>query len=151
MNRNTLILAVSAFVIVALATPFQFFDVPLAPVAALMFGAIAGWWMLNSKSEHTAVDGLKAGAIVGVGALLGSVVGLAVLALFVGNIPEVQAYIQNSEPHPEARIPTEWIVPLGALAVIIVGFVMGLFDLAASAVAGLVAGALRARSDASQA
>ena len=40
--------------------------------------------------------------------MLGSIVGLAVLALFVGNIPEVQTYVQNSEPHPEARIPTEW-------------------------------------------
>jgi hypothetical protein len=151
MNRNTLVLTLLAFVIVALATPFQLFDVPLAPVAALVFGAIAGWWMLNNRGEHTATEGFKAGAIVGVGAMLGSVVGLALLALFVSNIPEVQAYIQNSEPHPQARIPSEWIAPLGALAGVIVGLIMGLFDLADSAVAGLVAGALSANSHAHQA
>ena len=51
MNRNTFILAISAFVVVALATPFQLLDVPLAPVAALVLGAIAGWWMSNSRGR----------------------------------------------------------------------------------------------------
>jgi hypothetical protein len=141
MNRNIFILAATAFVIVAVATPFQLFGVPLAPIVAIVLGAGAGWWMI-SNSEQGGLNGLKAGAIVGAGALLGSIVGLAVLALFVGNIPEVQTYVQNSEPNPEARIPTEWIAPLGALAGVVVGFIVGLFDLILSAVAGFVAGAL---------
>ncbi|MEO8285221.1 MAG: hypothetical protein ABI670_02155 [Chloroflexota bacterium] len=142
MNRNIYILAATSFVIVALATPFQLFSVPLAPIAAIVLGAGAGWWMISNSTEQGGLNGLKAGAVVGAGALLGSIVGLAVLALFVGNIPEVQTYVQNSEPNPEARIPTEWIAPLGALAGVVVGFVVGLFDLVLSAIAGFVAGAL---------
>lgn len=142
MNRNTWILAALAFVIVALATPFQLLDVPLAPIAALILGAGAGWWVSNTRGEHTAGSGVQAGALVGLGALLGSIFGLAVLALWIGNIPEVQTFVQNSEPHPEARIPTEWVAPLGALAGVVVGFIVGLFDLLVSAVAGGVAGAI---------
>jgi hypothetical protein len=141
MKRNTIILALLAFVIVALTTPFQLFDFPLAPVAALALGAIAGWWLSDTRGDYS-VSGAKAGAIVGLGALLGSIVGLAVLALWVGNIPEVQTFVQNSESHPEARIPTEWIAPLGALAGVVVGFIVGLFDLALSAVAGWIAGVI---------
>jgi hypothetical protein len=142
MNRTTMILAALALIAVAVATPFQLFNVPLAPVVALVFGAIAGWWLAATRGEHTAQSGVQAGGIVGLAALLGSIIGLAVLALWVGNIPEVQTFVQNSEPHPEARIPTEWIAPLGALAGVVVGFFAGLFDLALSALAGWAAGAL---------
>jgi hypothetical protein len=142
MNGNTWLLAALAFVIVALATPFQLLDVPLAPIAALVLGAVAGWWVANRRGEHTAGSGVQAGALVGLGALLGSIFGLAVLALWIGNIPEVQTFVQNSEPHPEARIPTEWVAPLGALAGVVVGFIVGLFDLLVAAVAGGVAGAI---------
>jgi hypothetical protein len=146
MNRNTFILALVAFVVVALTTPFQLAGVPLAPFAALVIGAVAGWWVVRPQEGDAPVHGVKAGTAVGVGALLGSIAGLAVLALWMGNIPEVQAYIQNSEPYPEARIPTEWIAPLGTLAGVIIGFVVGLFDLALSAIAGLVAGAIHGGS-----
>jgi hypothetical protein len=150
MNRNTIIMASLAFVIVALATPFQLLGVPLAPLAALVIGAAAGWLVSRRSGESAAGSGARAGAIVGAGALLGSVVGLAVLALFVGNIPEVQAYVQTSEPNPEARIPTDWVAPLGALAGVVVGFLVGLFDLALSAVAGWIAGVFRGQSRATQ-
>src|SRR5688572_18180767 len=132
MNRNTFILALVAFVIVAVATPFELAGIPLAPLAALVIGATAGWWVVRPQDEDAPVNGVKAGAAAGVGAMLGSIVGLALLALWIGNIPEVQAYIQNSEPHPEARIPSEWIAPLGALAGVAVGFIVGLFDLVLS-------------------
>jgi hypothetical protein len=150
MNRNTIIMATLAFVIVALATPFQLFGVPLAPLAALVIGAAAGWLVSQRLGESAAGSGARAGAIVGAGALLGSIVGLAVLALFVGNSPEVQAYVQTSEPNPEARIPTDWVAPLGALAGVIVGFLVGLFDLALSAIAGWIAGVFHGQSRATQ-
>jgi uncharacterized membrane protein YeaQ/YmgE (transglycosylase-associated protein family) len=142
MNRNTLILALLALIIVALTTPFQLLDIPVAPFVALILGAIAGWWVARSRTESPAAMGAKAGAIVGTAALIGSIIGLAVLAFFVGNIPEVQSYVQSSEPHPEARIDTEWIAPLGALAGVVVGFIVGVFDLILSAVAGWIAGVI---------
>lgn len=142
MNRNVLVLALLALVGVALTTPFQLLGIPIAPFVALVFGAIAGWWVVTSRSESPAADGAKAGAIVGTAALLGSVIGLAVLAFFVGNIPEVQSYVQSSEPHPEARIDTEWIAPLGALAGVVVGLMVGLLDLVLSVIAGWIAGVI---------
>ena len=148
MNRNTMILATLSFIIVALATPFELFGVPLAPLAALVLGAGAGWWIAGARRGQAAENGAKAGALVGVGALLGSIVGLAVLALWIGNIPEVQTFVQNSEPHPEARIPNEWVAPLGALAGVVVGLGAGLFDLVLSVVAGWVAGAVYGRNHA---
>jgi hypothetical protein len=146
MGNNTTILAVLAFIIVAVATPFELFGVPLAPIAALIFGAIAGWMVAGTRRSDTGAAGARAGALVGVGALLGSIVGLAVLALWIGNIPEVQTFVQNSEPHPEARIPADWIAPLGALAGVVVGLVVGLFDLIIAAIAGWIAGALHTQS-----
>ena len=139
MTRDTLILVALAFIVVALATPFELVGIPLASLAAIVLGAIAGWWTSKARAEGSAVRGAKAGAIAGVGALLGSIIGLAVLALVIGNIPAVQEAVRASEPHPEARIPTSLIAPLAALGGVIGGFVLGLVDLALSAVSGLVA------------
>jgi hypothetical protein len=104
MTRNTIILATLAFIVVALATPFEVLGIPLASVAALAIGAVAGWWISKARGEGSAAQGVSAGVIAGSGALLGSIVGLAVLALVIGNIPEVQEAVRASEPHAEARI-----------------------------------------------
>ena len=146
MNRTVLYLAVAAFVVVALLTPFEVFGVPLAPLAAIIMGGLAGWWVSSTFPEHTAGSAARAGAWVGLGALLGSIAGLAVLALWIGNIPEVQAFVQNSEPQPGARIPADWIAPLGALAGVVVGFFAGVIDLVLSWIAGWIAGAVNTRS-----
>jgi hypothetical protein len=114
----------------------------LAPLAAIVIGAIAGWWVSGTRVEFTTINGSRAGFVVGIWALLGSVVGLGLLALFIGNIPEVQSFVQSSEPHPKARIPTGWIAPLGALAGVVVGLILGIFDLILSVVAGWIAGAV---------
>lgn len=143
-----------ALVIVGLVTPFELVGVPLAPIAALVLGAIAGWWVVKSRMEYGAGEGdavrsaTRAGAAVGIGALLGSILGLAVLATWMGNIPELQTWVQNSEPHPEARIPSEWIAPLGALAGVVVGLIVGVLDLALSTLAGWIAGAVYGRNHA---
>jgi hypothetical protein len=146
MNRTILWLAVAAFVVVALLTPFQLFGVPLAPLAAIVMGGVAGWWVSSTRPEHTAGRAARAGAWVGLGALLGSIAGLTVLALWMGNIPEVVSFVQNSEPNPEARIPTDWIAPLGALAGVVVGFIVGVIDLALSWGAGWIAGIVNNRN-----
>jgi hypothetical protein len=146
MDRNVFFWAVLAFIVVAVATPFELFGIPLALVAAILFGGIAGWFATRSPLEGAAVSGAKAGAIVGLSALLGSIVGLAVLAYYFGNIPEVQAFVQSSEPDPAARIPSEWIAPLGALAGVVVGLVLGVFDLVLSALAGWIAGAIHGQN-----
>lgn len=146
MNRTVMYLAIVAFIVVALLTPFELFGVPLAPLAAILMGAGAGWWVSSTRPEHTAGSAARAGAWVGLGALLGSIAGLAVLALWIGNIPEVQAFVQSSEPHPEARIPIDWVAPLGALAGVIVGFIAGVVDLVLSWIAGWIAGMLTTRN-----
>jgi hypothetical protein len=139
-------LATLAFIVIALTTPFQLVGIPLAPILALVVGAFAGWWVARERGSGAAERGAKAGAIAGTGALLGSIVGLAVLALVIGNIPEVQDAIRSSEPHPEARIPTGMIAPLAALGGIIGGFVLGLLDLVLAAAGGLAAALIYGRN-----
>ena len=57
----------------------------------------------------------------------------------------MQETIRNSEPHPEARVPYEWMGPLAALGGIVGGFLFGLFDLVLLVVGGLIAGLLYGR------
>ena len=139
MNRTTLILAILAFIIVALATPFQVVGLPLAPLTALLIGALAGWRAARLHVEGAAAWGVKAGAIVGVGALLGSIVVLVVLATALGSQGSIQDYIRASEPHPEARIPVEAIAPLAAAGGAVTGLLLGLGDLVLSAIGGFFA------------
>jgi hypothetical protein len=146
MSRNIIFLTTLAFVVVAVATPFELMGIPLASIAAIAIGAIAGWRASKARGEGTAVRGAEAGAWAGVGALLGSIVGLAVLALIIGNIPEVQEAVRASEPHPDARIPTNLIAPLAALGGVLGGFALGLIELALATVGGLVAALIYGRN-----
>ncbi len=148
MDRATLILSLMAFILVALATPFQLVGVPLAPIVAVVMGAVAGWWTLRIHREQGAAQGARAGALVGVAALLGAVVALGVIALGVGSLPAVQDYVRASEPHPEARIPVELITPLATVGGVMTGFVLGVGDLILSALAGWVAALLYRRGHA---
>ncbi|MDQ3855783.1 MAG: hypothetical protein M3281_05235 [Chloroflexota bacterium] len=126
-GRNTFLLAALAFVVVALTTPFELVGIPLAPIAAILIGGFAGWRIAIARHEGDARQGARAGWYVGLGALLGSVVGLAVIGLVMGNIPEIQQTVRNSEPHPEAQVPTEWIAPLATLGGVVGGLVFGIF------------------------
>ncbi|HEU5011800.1 MAG TPA: hypothetical protein VFT66_04585 [Roseiflexaceae bacterium] len=145
MKRIGFITAVLAFIIVALLVPFEVVGIPLAPVAAMIIGAAAGWWA-STTFGSTPERGASAGAIAGIGALLGSMIGLAVLALIVGTMPEMQEMVRNSEPHPEARIPMEWIGPMALVGGALGGFLLGLIDLVLSTVAGLFAALLYGRN-----
>jgi hypothetical protein len=149
MTRTLYILAFAAFVLVALTTAFQIVDVPLAPGVALIFGALAGWQA--ARTAPAQISPLRAGAVVGVGALLGAVLGLAAPAILIGSLPGVQEFVQASEPHPEARLPFELIAPLAGLAGGVVGVILGVGDLLAAALGGLIAGALTRRRGAASA
>lgn len=137
--------ATLALVLVALVTPFQFVGILLAPTVALLIGAAAGW--SDAKAYRGARTGhINTGTCVGVGALLGSMIGLALLALFISTFPEVQPYIQAIESNQEARIPANLIAPLAAVCGLIGGFVLGLIDLILAMLGGRVAVFLYQRS-----
>ena len=144
MSRRLWILAILAFVVAALTTAVSLLGLPLAPLAALALGALAGWWGTGDGEGWRAA--LWAGVFVGAGALLGAVAGLAIPALAAGSLPGVQEFVQMSEPHPEARIPAAWIAPLAGLGGLLGGLVLGIGDLVLAAVAAVVAGALRGGS-----
>ena len=142
MTTRLWILTIVAFVIVALTSALQLFGLLVAPLATLALGALAGWFAAaNGAGGWRAA--LRAGLLVGAGALLGAVVGLALPALVAGNLPGVQEFVQLSEPHPEARIPIAWIAPLAGLGGLLSGLVLGIGDLALSALAAVMAAALR--------
>lgn len=141
MDRTTLLLALLTFIVVALATPVQILGLPLAPIAGLIIGMYAGWRAARGHIPSGAGDGLRAGALVGLGALLGSVIALTVMAAVIGSLPGVQDAVRLSEPHPEARIPVEMIAPLAALGGVVGGLALGLVELALAALGG-AAGAL---------
>jgi hypothetical protein len=141
VNTYSLKMAVLALAVVALISLIPYIGAfVFAPVVALVIATVAGRHAARMATSSPATAATKAGALVGVGALAGAVIGLGALVLVVVNIPGVQEFIRASEPNPEARLPYEWIMPIGALAGIIVGAIVGLFDLALSVVAGLVAG-----------
>jgi hypothetical protein len=142
MSRNWFLLATIAFVVVAATSAVQLLGLPVAPLAALALGALAGWFAA-AEGEGGWRAALRAGAVVGAGALLGAVAGLTVPALIAGSLPDVQAYVQASEPHPEARIPTAWIAPLAGVGGVLGGLILGIGDLALAAIGAVGAAALR--------
>lgn len=144
MRSNSVLWTVLAFGLAALATPFELLGLPLAPLVALVLGAVAGWRAALPASRTPVERGLRAGLTVGFGALAGAVVGLVLVGLAAGNLPAVQAFVQNSEPHPEARLPEELIAPLAAFGGALGGLVLGGVDLALATLGGALAGLFRA-------
>ncbi len=134
-------MGIVAFVAIVLVSLIPYIgSFVLAPIVALAMGAAAGRRAAALARTGAANEAAKTGALVGVGALIGSIIGLAMLVMFVVDIPVVQEFIRTSEPNPEARIPYEWMAPLGGLAGVVVGFFVGLFDLGLAFVGGLLAG-----------
>ena len=155
MGRVGLIMAGVALVAVALSSLIPLIGWFLvAPLAALIIGAGAGWWALKALGGGSAGRGAGAGAIAGIGALIGSVIGLALLgAVFASsaNDPAVQQEFQRQleaarEQNPDAAVPD---LDLGALATggsILGGFCFGLVDLLLSTIGGLIAGIIYGRN-----
>lgn len=110
-----------------------------APALSLIMGATAAWWVRSTPGAR-ATKAAVSGAIAGLGALLASVVAFAVYGWLFGNDPALQEWIRNSEPHPEARIPYDWIAALGAFAGVFVGLASGVINLGLALVGGLFVG-----------
>ena len=140
MKGNNLAMAAVGLVVVGLAVMVPvigtFF---LAPLGAAVIGAVAAW-QASKGADNASRAGLKSGAVVGVGAFIGSVVAISAFATFLGADPAVQEFVRNSEPHPEARIPYELMEPVAAAAGLIIGLIVGAVNFGASTVAGLLAG-----------
>ena len=111
----------------------------LAPVAAVVLGAAAARSVIHNP-ERTVMDALKASASAGAGAWLASFVAFVALGAVLGNVPAIQEFVRNSEPHPEARVPYEWIPSLTTMLGGLVGIGIGLVNLALAIVAGLITG-----------
>src|SRR5690349_7673619 len=106
--------AVMALIGVALVSLIPYYgSFVIAPLAALAIGAVAGRRAAAVAGDRTTNEAVRAGALVCLGATIGSIIGLTILVLFVVDIPAVQDFIRSSEPNPEARIPFEGIMPLG--------------------------------------
>lgn len=146
MKRISLIMAAIALLLVAIATPFDLMGVPIGPFVAAILGGVAGWWAAQATGIATAQKGAAAGALAGIGALIGAVVALALAGWLIGSLPAVQELVRSSEPHPEARIPAYLVGPAAALGGGVVGLVLGLVDLIAATVGGLLAALLYGRN-----
>jgi hypothetical protein len=111
------------------------------PLVALVAATFAGYVTFH-RPGGTAGVGAFAGFVVGVGTLVGAVIGLTALGWIAGNYPEFQELVRNSEPNPDARLPYDWIAPLGAATGALIGFLSGLTYLVPATIAGLVTAAL---------
>jgi hypothetical protein len=109
----------------------------LAPGAALGIGVAAAWWLLRTPG-HTVTQATALAAIAGAGALVASVMAFVLLGTVLGNMPAIQELIRNSEPHPEARVPYEWIPGLAAGLGGLVGLGIGIVNLLLATLGGLI-------------
>lgn len=111
----------------------------LGPLASLVIGALAA--RAAVRGQNAALGRAStAGAIAGIGALLATIVAFALLGHGLGLDPSIQDFVRTSEPHPEARVPHEWIAPLGAALGGVAGLAMGLINLALSSLGGTIMG-----------
>ena len=108
----------------------------LAPLAAVVIGVLAAWYM--RAPDGSTGRPTRAAVVAGLGAFLASIIVLAGFGLALGSNPAIQELIRESEPHPEARVPYEWMTGLGMATGALVGFGMGLFNFVLSTVAGLL-------------
>jgi hypothetical protein len=115
-----------------------FVVMPLVAIVAASFAGYAAW----HKPGGSIGDGAIAGFVVGVGVLIGAVIGLTALGWIAGNYPEFQELVRNSEPNPDARIPYDWMAPLGAATGALIGVLSGLTYLVPATLAGLVTAAV---------
>jgi hypothetical protein len=108
----------------------------LAPLAAVVIGVMAAWYM--RAPDGSAGRPTRAAMVAGVGAFLASIIALTGFGWLLGSNPAIQELVRESEPHPEARVPYEWMAGFGMATGALVGFGMGLFNFALSTVAGLL-------------
>lgn len=121
----------------------------LIPGVALLVGIIASW--LVTRGDTTpGWRGARVGAAAGFGALVACTLVFTALLGVVGSDPLVQAFVQASEPHPEARLSAELISWIGAGLGALLGLTIGAESFAAATFGGAVVDVLRERSVASR-
>ena len=137
MRRNTIALAAGMAVVgVATLIPETGLLV-IGPAAALVVGLIAAW--SGARAEDGSLgSGVRASLWAGLGALVGTALVVSVLAVVLGGDASIQELVRTSEPHPEARIPYEWIQPIAAATGLLVGILVGIENLVTAAIGGLV-------------
>lgn len=153
MGRVGLIMGGLALVIVALSSLIPLIgSLVVAPLATILLGAGAGWWASKVAGIGTAGRGAGAGAITGLGALIGSGIGLVVLVMISANNPEVQRQIQEmmrtiQSENPDATMPDSAQLGTAMTAAgAMLGFCVGLIDLFLATIAGLIAGLIYGRN-----
>lgn len=158
MGRVGLWMGLLALVAVALSSLIPLLGSFLvAPLAALLIGAGAGWWASKVEGYGTAGRGAGAGAIAGIGALLGSAIGLALLGGLLGrfaNTPEFQQEYQRQletarQQNPGATLPNFDPRAIGAVGGVVgtaLGFCFGIVDLLLAVIGGLIAGLVYGRN-----
>jgi hypothetical protein len=109
------------------------------PSTALLLGGL-GAWRASRAGGGTLGRDAAAGALVGAGVLIGTVVGFTLAGYLLGSDPAVQEFVRAGEPNPEARLPHRWVPYFGASLGAFGGFALGLGGLAFSAVAGWIFG-----------
>ncbi|HMQ33633.1 MAG TPA: hypothetical protein PKD53_23070 [Chloroflexaceae bacterium] len=117
----------------------------LIPGVALLVGIMAGW-QATRRGATASWSGARAGAAAGGGALIASTVVFTAMLAVVAGDPLVQAFVQASEPRPEARLAPELIPWLGAGVGALLGLTIGAESFAAAIFGGAVVDVLRERS-----
>ena len=117
----------------------------LGPLAALILGGAVAYRAASSVEVSPGTAGVRAGVFAGLGALVGTVVVVAVTALVLGSLTDVQELVRQSEPNEVARIPYEWIAPLAGVVGAFVGLMMGVVNLVSAVVGGVVGAVIGAQ------
>jgi hypothetical protein len=142
MKRYGLVMAAVALVVVGGITLIPAVGTfVLGPIAAFFMGGLAAALALRSPAVAKG-DGGRIALIAGAGAFIGTVAACAALGMILSSFPSIQEAVRMSEPHPEARVPFEWMESLGAAAGTLVGLLVGAANLVLSLVGGLVGGTL---------
>lgn len=118
---------------------------PLIPGVVLVLGIVAGWLATRGGAMERWA-GARVAAAGGFGALVVVTALFTVMIATLGADPVVQAFVQASEPHPEARIASDMIPWLGAGIGALLGLAIGAGSWAAAIFGGAVVDVLREQS-----
>jgi hypothetical protein len=145
-------MALLALVVVGLSTLIPVLGALIvAPLAALFVGAGAGWWASKELGYGTAGRGAGAGAIAGIGALLGPIIILTIAATILGRSAAFQQQVQQGlesarQQNPGADVPNLNPAALATAGGALGGFCLGLVYLLLSTIGGLIGGLVYGRN-----
>ena len=139
MNRTNLTMATVGFVVVVLASlvpPVGMYL--LAPLAAMAAGACAARRAVARTGESQPWAGVKAGAAVGAGALLGTVAAILAVVVILGGDQSVQESLRDLALGASAWLPSGWVAPLASTIGVLATLALGAVNLAAALFGSLI-------------